>query len=225
MPSSASSGPATWARHRPLNLHKTFAPPRRRRPRAGRAVSERLAPFLPGPVPGPSPARRPLPLEMPERSIGGSTAGTATHWCSPGPTPTSSSTVRRLARSADRRPQRPLPEGAAPGTTTSLRRAVHARFVASSPPSRRRRGPAPRPGQAPHRGRVHRHDVLPLIVDEPHGRADRHGVTADVEPGPALLAVAAEAVSMGAAATAARTTPVGRIDEPRRPPAPPDWTG
>ena len=77
-----------------MNLHKTFATPHGGGgPGAGPvAVSERLVPFLPGPRPHRTGSGEPgAPSTGRRRSAasGGSTPGTATRWCWPGPWPTS----------------------------------------------------------------------------------------------------------------------------------------
>ena len=81
-----------------LNLHKTFATPHGGGgPGAGPvAVSERLAPFLPGPRPTRLGDGVVAPLRLdarPSSPSAGSTPGTATPSCSPGPSPTCSCTA------------------------------------------------------------------------------------------------------------------------------------
>ena len=81
-----------------LNLHKTFATPHGGGgPGAGPvAVSERLVPFLPGPRPtrlADGAGTRYGWTTTPSSRSAGSTPGTATRWCWPGPSPTCWSTA------------------------------------------------------------------------------------------------------------------------------------
>ena len=205
------------------NLHKTFAAPHGGGgPGAGRWPSRhRLAPFLPGPLPGPAAATAGCDWEMPETvDRPGPRLARQRPRAGPGLHLHPGQRRRRAAPGGGAgRAQRPLPAptGCGPTTTSpTTGRACTSSWLRHAAQAARR-GQGPRRGQALLEEGFHSPTIyFPLIVDEalmvePTETQSRETVEALAS---ALLDIAA--ADPDAVKASPVRTPVGRLDEARR---------